>query len=430
MKISTSNLQDRDIRKLEPKNKQYKRVVGNPKELYIWVNVSGKKSFTLRYCGKFIKLKDFREGIYSVAEARKDAISLLKELEGGKNISDLKGNNFKYKFRNLLDLFLQQQMQKCTADYVNKMRRAFENYILPKFGEIDVKNIKSSELLEVLNPLFRPNNISASRLELIDRLINYMRKVFEIAIDDDYITKNPAKNLKQYFPSKHNFYISNDYDPRKKGITDEVEIAEWLKDFNANSKISDEVRRMILFQILSANRPENTVKIKWEWIDFENEILTYPAIEMKMRVRHSVALSSYLLKILQIQKLYTGNSEYVFPVTDSQTIALSTGELQKRFNSRRDNLNKAMKNMGSRDKWSGKLTAHGFRKTFKTICCIHLTEIAKFGATNETVEDCMAHKQSNKIEYAYQMQRATIEQKRALLQWYGDYLYSLEPFEI
>ena len=148
-----------------------------------------------------------------------------------------------------------------------------------------------------------------------------------------------------------------------------------------------------------------------------------------MRVRHSVSLSSYLLKILQIQKLYTGNQEYVFSIRDNH-IGLSADELQKRFNSLRDNLNKAMKNMGGKDKWKGKLTAHGFRKTFKTICCIHLVEIAKFGATNETIEDCMAHKQSNKIEYAYQMQRATLQQKKDLLQWYGDFLYSLEPFEI
>ncbi|CUU87845.1 hypothetical protein [Campylobacter hyointestinalis] len=43
--ISRVNLQDKDIRELEIREKQYRKAVGNPKELYIWVNPSGVKTF-------------------------------------------------------------------------------------------------------------------------------------------------------------------------------------------------------------------------------------------------------------------------------------------------------------------------------------------------------------------------------------------------
>ena len=54
--ISKANLLDKDIRALPLKQKQYIKSVGNPKELYIWVNPNGTKSFTLRYNNKFIKI--------------------------------------------------------------------------------------------------------------------------------------------------------------------------------------------------------------------------------------------------------------------------------------------------------------------------------------------------------------------------------------
>ena len=54
--ISKVNLQDKDIRNLKPKDKQYRKAVGNPKELYIWINPSGIKTFFILYKGKTKKI--------------------------------------------------------------------------------------------------------------------------------------------------------------------------------------------------------------------------------------------------------------------------------------------------------------------------------------------------------------------------------------
>lgn len=83
-KISTANLYDKDIRGLLPKEKIYKKAVGNPKELYIKVYPSDLKIFVIQYKNiNHFKLKEFRDGIYSVAEARRDAVELIKKFENG-----------------------------------------------------------------------------------------------------------------------------------------------------------------------------------------------------------------------------------------------------------------------------------------------------------------------------------------------------------
>lgn len=76
--MAKQSLQDKDIRNLKSSNKRYKRAVDNPKELYIFIYPSGIKTFSIKINDRYIKLKEFRENIYSVAEARKEAISFLK----------------------------------------------------------------------------------------------------------------------------------------------------------------------------------------------------------------------------------------------------------------------------------------------------------------------------------------------------------------
>lgn len=111
--ISKANLLDKDIRQLAFIGKDYVKVVGNPKELVICVYEKSKmKTFSL-YCNKkYIKIKEFREGIYSVTEARRDATKLLKELENGKDIATIKGKNEKYLFKNLFDLHIAQKEKR------------------------------------------------------------------------------------------------------------------------------------------------------------------------------------------------------------------------------------------------------------------------------------------------------------------------------
>lgn len=120
-------LLDKDIRKLDIKEKRYTKSVGEPKELCIWVNPSGMKSFFLKYkdsIGKEIayKLSDFREGIYSVNEARRDANKFLKILaeNGNKNLKELEKNDKKYIFKTMFEEFINKKLHKETHKAILK----------------------------------------------------------------------------------------------------------------------------------------------------------------------------------------------------------------------------------------------------------------------------------------------------------------------
>ena len=83
--MAKTHLFDKDIKNLALRDKRYFKVVGDPKELCVFVNPKGTKKFSLHLKQKdkvvWYGLNEFREGIYSVAEARKEALQKLKDLE-------------------------------------------------------------------------------------------------------------------------------------------------------------------------------------------------------------------------------------------------------------------------------------------------------------------------------------------------------------
>ena len=66
--VAKTHLYDKDIKNLVPREKRYFKVVGDPKELCVFINPKGTKKFSLRLKQKgkvdWYELKEFREGIY------------------------------------------------------------------------------------------------------------------------------------------------------------------------------------------------------------------------------------------------------------------------------------------------------------------------------------------------------------------------------
>lgn len=67
------------------------------------------------------------------------------------------------------------------------------------------------------------------------------------------------------------------------------------------------------------------------------------------------------------------------------------------------------------DKYKEVATSHGFRATFRTICTLYSDKITKLGISDKVVEECLSHKEDNKVIASYDRQRATLEQKRILI---------------
>lgn len=171
--------------------------------------------------------------------------------------------------------------------------------------------------------------------------------------------------------------------------------------------------------MLCVHRPINTAKAKWSHIDLDSALWIIPAKEMKTQVSHTIALSNYALEILQHQKQKTARlqSVFVFPAFN-QLKHIS-----------RDRLNTALQKLEN-GKYKGRVTAHGFRAIFRTICTLHKAELLQKGISDEVIESALAHKTDNEIKFAYEREKASLTQLRILMQWYGDYLNNLCKFEL
>ncbi|WP_172127684.1 tyrosine-type recombinase/integrase [Campylobacter sp. RM16192] len=293
------------------------------------------------------------------------------------------------------------------------------SYILPTFGEMNVKQISYSDLYKVLIGLFNPKNPTSSRLETIHRIINDIRGILAPALRYGYITTDPTYRLHNDFPTVHMFNKKSGVDNRIPALSDEVSIAEFLTDLRNDNKMELSTRRAVYLQILTANRPINTVSVKWADIDLEKGLWKIPSVDMKMREEHIVCLSTYAVAVLKEQYMFSKNSQFVFP-----SVVAKYGHIH------RDALTKAIGNLGHKNKYNGVATAHGFRATFKTICSLYDDELISLGITEKTVEECLAHKETNAIKQSYERNRSTQEKKSRLMQWYGDHLNSLSELGI
>ena len=225
----------------------------------------------------------------------------------------------KYLFKNLYARYIRQKHKHgLSKGYVEKIENLCERYLLPNLADFDVKDIKFSYLLDLLNAVFEPKNPHKSRLETIKRLSLHLNGIFSIALKDRYIDYNPTFGLRQEFPTKSKFYLNNDIDSRLPAITDEKELQEFLCDLK-HSTLDLQVKNALYLQMLCVHRPINTASAKWSHIDLDSALWIIPAKEMKTQTSHTIALNSYALEILKHQKEKTARfqSVFVFPAFNS-----------------------------------------------------------------------------------------------------------------
>ena len=423
--IAKKYLQDRDIKNLIARSTQYKKVVGNPKELYILVSPKGNKTFSLRYKNeiskkdKFYKIGEWRESIFTTQMARAKAIQILRDLNNGdttfETLKDTQDR--KYTYENLFYGIIEHKRKNGKKEsYLKKVVIRHQKYFLPSFGKMDIKEIKYSQIKEILSAIFNPYDPTKNRLETIHRLIDNINEVFTIAERDKYIDKNFVSALHSEFPTSRNYKHKHGIDSRLPAIIDDKLLAQFLHDLKCDGRMDLQTKRAIYLQILCVNRPINTASIRWEYVNLNEKTWTIPAQEMKMGYLHQIALNSYAIDILNEQKNFCiMDNGFVFPAFNKE------GHIHK------DSLNKAIIKLNG-GKYKGLAISHGFRATFRTICSRNKADLLKIGISDEVIETALAHKESDMIKFAYERSKSTKEQLENLMQWYGDYLNRLEPF--
>ena len=403
-------LQDIQVKQAKPKEKAYYLFDGLG--LYLEVTPNNSKNWKFRYTfNKKRKLTSFQSyPKVSLQQARKkrdeynnllfeniDPIQYYKEQKEIKHIED------KSDFKNIFYEWWNNEKDKSQDTQHQWKRIRFEKDILPFIGDIKIKDIKLQDIVKVLTDKAKTSS------ETANRLFAYLKSIYSYAMLHGYIERNILMEI-----NKSHFLTTQKVKHIPK-ITDE----ENLKDLiNAiyNYQGMHSIKNALKFVLHIPLRASNLCNLKWDYINFEDKLLSIPRNLMKVKNNNfddfKMPLSDEVIDILLEQKQLTGYQEWVFLGTNNRT-PINV-----------ESPNKALKIMGFNDEANNrKITLHGFRGTFRSLIDT-LDTNNKFSF--DVKERALDHQEDNKVVRAYSHKADYVKQLKPLMNFWSDYILSLK----
>ena len=364
------------ISKPLPPDRYYDSTTG----LQLYVKKSGAKSWVFRYTRNKVT-RDKGLGGYpgvTLSMARDKATILRQELNKGIDPlqKTIKDEAHTKKFQAFSEEYIAtNQAQWKNIKHCDQWRNTLSSYAYPVIGSMDVDQIDTSHVLDILKPIWGVKTVTASRVR------GRIEKVLSAATTLGLRTGiNPALwrgHLENILPS-----------PKKVKAVKHHEALPYkdLPQFIVELHEKDCVSALALeFLILTAAR---TGEVRFaEWSEIEGNVWTIPGSRMKAGKEHKVPLTDRCIDLLNIAQTIFGKSTYLFHIKGK---SLSNVAMSKLLEGMRP-----------------KITVHGFRSTFRDWVAEE-TEVS-----GEVAEMALAHQIENRVEAVYR--RGNLFQRRALL---------------
>ncbi len=383
------------FKNLKGKEKPY--FVSDGDNLLVKIMPNGTKFFMyeFRENGKRHRLTLGKYDEMSLSDARDKRSELRSKLSQGESLTQTAE---KTKFRAVFEAWYKTK-SKLSEKQQFWVKRRFETLLLPKFGEINIKDISRKDIINALAPL-----LGDDKQETIRKTLGTLNSFYKFALLHEYVEHNIISDIDKSAligkkDVRHFAYLKNDDELRA--------VLMAIKDYFGDIR----VKTCAIFQLYTAVRGQNARNAKWSQIDFENCVWYIPASEMKTARPHDVFLSQSVITLLKTyRERLPLKSELIFPSIKSNVAPLSDNTI--RIMLRNLGFNKDM------------VTPHGFRATFSTIAN---ENIDKHGCNSDVIELCLAHVESNKVKEAYNHAK-NLKARAKLMQWWSDYLDSLGGF--
>lgn len=391
--IKKRPLADTVLASLEPEDKEY-RELDSP-GLYFRVKPNGQKGWLLRH-----KKPDCRWGWHGLGGypeipakvARKKAQELRELVAHGIDPVQHKAAQRAAQKATVLNPFhesvaywYQRKVDDGLAESTLRLMRGYlDNDILPALGDKPITAITPRDCAE-LQAKIEARGATNTR----DKIRVALRQIFSQAIARGLCENNPASELVTIATKT----------PRAKHYPHllEPELPDFLRALRGSTSRTP-ARTATWLCLWTASRPGMVRWAEWPEVDFEAALWTIPAAKMKMRRDHVVPLSRQALEALRELHRVTGRGRYLFPGIGSKQPVISE-----------NTINLTLRKIGYRDR----LVGHGTRHTASTLLREH-------GWEKDHVEAQLAHKEAG-VAGIYN-QAAYLPQRRAMMQWYADYL--------
>ena len=407
-----SKLQAITLPKLRAKEKPYTLSDGNG--LSLLIKTDGTKLWEFRYTSP-TKLKRRKSSLGKFPDvplklARDKAKSFREQISQGIDPIDKKQED-KQKlkidqegiFETVVDKwFIKQEKELAKSTYTRKVGQ-FDNDVKPFFKGRLISTIKHPEIVKLLEMKAIKTPESASRL------FGYLNNLWQYATMKGYCEFNIIANIqKQAILTK----------PTPKSyskITDTDILSELIKDIY-NYKGSYTTKNVLKFVLHLPLRAENLINLKWEYIDFTNNLLTIPRELMKVKDKNLpdfiMPLTTQVVEILKEQQLFS-NEIFVFKTEGYADVPINA-----------TTPNRALQRMGyNSESKNTKIRLHGFRGTFRSLVDTHLSE---HQVSYEARERALDHPPKNKVTRAYTNKADYIQELRTLMKWWSNYIEGLQ----
>jgi integrase len=341
--------------------------------LYLVVDENGAKKWVLRVTihGRRRDLGLGSARLVSLAEAREEAIRLRKIARSGgdpyaerrKERQARSTPTFEEAARLVYDAHKKTfRNERHAAQWISSL----ETYAFPHIGKLRIDHVESSNVLQVLSPIW--TNIP----ETARRVKQRMKTVFDWAKANNYCAgSNPTEGMTKALPkhkTKQKHHAALPF----------ADLPAFIQSLRIVEQSSESIKLALEFLILTTSRRSEVLLAKWSEIDLDKKTWTVPAERMKAKDEHKVPLAPRCLEILISAKAMSNGGDYIFPGRSPRRPLSNMSFLMM------------LRRMNRAD-----ITVHGFRSTFRDWA------EEKTNFPNSVIEAALAHTVKNKVEAAY-----------------------------
>ena len=280
------------------------------------------------------------------------------------------------------------------AKHAAQWSATLETYAFPIIGERDVADIDTAAVLEVLTPIWKDKNETATRVRQRIEAVLSAAKVRGLRSGENPAAwKGHLDHLLAAIPKKMRV--------RHHPAIAWADLPPFMVDLRARTSTS---ARALEFTILAAARTGEVIGARWPEFDLDAAIWTIPGARMKAKIAHRVALSPRAVEILRGLPRRDDIDLVFYTVKADKPRALSSMAMLELLR-------------GMRADDDPVPTVHGFRSTFRDWA----------GETTahprEIIEHALAHQLGDSTEAAYRRGDA-LERRRRLMADWADYCAS------
>lgn len=389
-------LTDAQVRSFKPEGKRFRKSDGGG--LYLEVMPSGGKFFRLacRLAGKqrtyFIgeypdmRLADARLKSAEYKRSTKEGIDPTGSKKGDKSKNDRTDPVWREIAQDYLML---RQRSGAAQRTLQKLHRQIQVTIVA-LGDREITNITAEDVLDVVNPI-----ANAGQVENAHEIRSRFSQVFRYAAARGLIEHDPAAmTIDAMVPRKRGEFA---------GLTDPKEVGQLMRDIHKYRERHIWVGSALLLSAYLFPRNTELRGMRWDEIDWKEELWEIPAKRMKMKREHIVPLAKQAIQVLNEVKKIDLGAELVFPAPRDPTRMMSDATFVK-----------ALRSMGySNDRH----VHHGFRTTASTL-------LNELGWNADWIERQLAHVQQNRIRASYN-KAEYLDGRVKMMQAYADKLENI-----